>query len=165
MDDYKHKDNVELLNMLEISGAANQYLLFQFRQKLLAINLHELRSIVPVRALTPVPGCPPHYRGVISLRGTVIPVLDFSYILEKESDDQNRSFIIVLKDEQDSIGITADKVLKISILPEEDILPVETYLTDNNPEFYSGIFRYGNRYGLIINFEMMIKKTLETIDD
>lgn len=144
------------------------FLLFRLQEKLLAVELLELKNIIPWKKITPVPGSPPHYLGVISVRGTVVPILDFSVVLNGKpttTDNKTTPFIIILHDGTESLGMPVETIIKIIKLGHEEILPVDMYIEEDNMELYSGIFRFNNVYGLIINFRKVISKTLDTINE
>ena len=143
----------------------NQYLVFQSGAKLMAVKLSELRSIVPWRGITPVPGSPSEYMGVTSLRGTIIPIVNFAYLLTKNPETKPSPFIVIIRDEDENLGIPVDGILKIVVLREEEILPVQSSLQADNPEWFTGIFKFREQYGLILNIGTMFTRNVDVIDE
>ena len=101
-----------------------------------------------MRHIARVPGSSEHFLGVTSVRGTILPVLNFSYVLSEKPDDLTGKYIVILKDGDDNLGLPVHNVLKVSSWSKQDLLPVQANVKDRNANYYTGAFRFGNRYGL-----------------
>jgi purine-binding chemotaxis protein CheW len=107
-----------------------------------AIEGQYLREVLPLRALTPVPGAPPFIAGIINVRGQVISVVDVRTFFELPGQgisDLNR--VIVLRKDDIEFGILADAVVGIRAVPLEELQPSLPTLTGIREEYLKGIAR------------------------
>lgn len=90
-----------------------------------AISILRIREIVRIPRITFVPGAGPCYKGIINLRGDVLPVLDLGEMLGTRTDPaQKRARIVVIQDEEDAlIGAIVDEVIKVTRYTELRSLP------------------------------------------
>ena len=85
-------------NQMVIQDQLRQYLTFQAGNKDLAISILDVKEIIEINTITDVPMTPDYIRGVINLRGNVVPVIDLSARLGKHcSEITKRSCIVLVK--------------------------------------------------------------------
>ena len=114
---------------------AGKYLTFQLGNEHYAIQVLRVREIVKVQHITAVPDTPPEVRGVINLRGKVIPVIDLRLKFGMpESEYGHRTCIIVVElnsSHSGPMGIIVDEVSEVLNLADSDI--------QDTPDFGSGV--------------------------
>jgi chemotaxis signal transduction protein len=101
-------------------------LVFGLAQERYAIELEEVSEVLPFVRCTPVPGGPPHFLGVISLRGDLRPVLDLGSLLAaSENGNRDSGFVLMLRRPGQEIGLKVDRIEELrDIRPEaSDVLP------------------------------------------
>lgn len=84
------------------------------------LRVHEIKSFVPV---TPVPNAPSHVRGVMNLRGTVVPVVDLRVRFNASHEDSRTTVIILAAVGGKIVGFVVDGVSDVLDLPPESITP------------------------------------------
>lgn len=102
----------------------DRYLTFTLADDIYGLEVRYVTEIVPMQPITPVPEMPEYVRGVINLRGRVIPVLDIRLrfqMMPREYDD--RTCIIISELDELDIGLIVDRVDDVVMLPEEDVAP------------------------------------------
>ena len=108
---------------------------------------------------TPLPHTPDYVRGVINLRGTVLPIIDLAARLALPPDENNdRSVVIVVHENDETVGLLVDAVSDILTISRTDLQTPPDMAADNQHRFVSA---------LIIEDERMIRvldlhKTLST---
>jgi purine-binding chemotaxis protein CheW len=107
------------------AGLLRELLVFTLDGDRYAVPVEWVREIVRLRAITPMPRVPPEIRGVISLRGEIVQILDMCLRLGMEARKATRaSRIIVLHGEQGSVtGLLVDSVIEVLRVGEEAIQP------------------------------------------
>ncbi len=108
-----------------------QYVVFKIGDREFAIEIDNVKTIEKITEITPVPGARDFVKGVINLRGEVIPVFNTRErigLKDKGFDDESRIIIINVKDIE--IGITADTA--------KEVIDVEDDLIDAGTEFAGG---------------------------
>lgn len=112
-----------------------ELLTFRLAEQEYALNIMSVREIRGWTHATPLPHAPKYMKGVINLRGTVLPVLDLGARLALADREQNqRSVIIVVKHQDKVTGLLVDAVSDIITLTKADLQPPPTLsagATDN----------------------------------
>ncbi len=126
--------------------ASTDYLSFELSGETFAIETGCIKEIIEYGSVTRVPISSPVMRGVINLRGRVVPVIDLAVRLGKNSFiDVRRPCIILVTipydDEPMDIGITIDSVNEVMALYEHHIETVPAFGTSINPKYLSGMGR------------------------
>lgn len=119
-----------------IDSRAGKYLTFRLGKEEFGIQVRHVREIMGVQDITPVPGTPPHLKGVINLRGKIIPVVDlrikFSF---PEAVFTETTCIVVVQVDQEGestlIGLIVDGVSEVLNLASADI--------EDAPDFGEGV--------------------------
>ena len=129
---------MDISNNENASDLDGKYLTFKTDNQLFAIEVADVVQIVGLQTITTMPDSPAYEKGIINLRGSIIPVIDFSLRLgrtEKEYND--RTCIIVLNINGQEIGLIVDEVdsvikieiEKISDPPNKSEVKKDNYIT------------------------------------
>jgi len=143
-----------------------QYLTFTLDQEEYGIEILKVREIIGHQKLTKIPYASGFVKGVINLRGTVIPVLDLrtKFSLETKIYDKLTA-IIVLEISGRIMGTIVDSVSDIISLSQDEVQPTPSFPTTMRTEFIKGIGKKDG--GLIILLDMdriLSPKELEDVD-
>lgn len=133
-----------------------QYLTFMLGGEVFAIGILHIKEIIEYGQLTTVPMMPTFIRGVINLRGAVVPVVDLaSRFGGKASEVTRRSCIIILElnGEADTqvIGVVVDAVNEVLEIAGADIEPPPTFGTRIRTDFIQGMGKVQERFVIILN--------------
>lgn len=123
-----------------------QYICVRLGDEQYGINIKFVDNIGRMQKITRVPKAQPYYLGVINLRGEVIPVMSIRRRLNQEQDEfTNKSRIIILKFEQDLVGVVVDEVKEVVNLKDEDIEKVAHNGKDEKSSFINGVGKYDDQ--------------------
>lgn len=101
---------------------AVKYLLFRLGDEEYGIRVSHVREIIGMRPVTELPDSPAYVKGIINLRGKVIPVLDVRLRFNLEELDHNeRTCIIVVDVERLSVGLIVDTVSEVVDIPPSQV--------------------------------------------
>lgn len=118
----------------------SQYIVVKIGNEQYGINIKYIDNIVRMQKITRVPKTQVYYRGVINLRGEVIPVMSLRLKLALESDQfDNKTRIIIVKMDNATIGIIVDEVREVVTLYEDSIEMVVYNPADDRINYISGI--------------------------
>lgn len=107
----------------ERTGEEREVLCFLLGEEEFAIDVMELKEIIKPREVLEVPETPPSVRGIIFLRGEVVPIVDLRVRLglpQKEIDRHTR-FVLAGTGDQERVGLVVDRVKQVSRIPERAI--------------------------------------------
>ncbi|HET9646554.1 MAG TPA: chemotaxis protein CheW [Burkholderiaceae bacterium] len=147
-----------------------QYLTFMQGGELFAIGILAIKEIIQFQGVTTVPMMPECIRGVINLRGAVVPVVDLPARFGRPgSEVTKRSCIVIVEveaaDECHVIGVMVDAVSEVLEIAAADIEPAPTFGTRIRSDFILGMGKVQDRFVILLdaNQVLAIDPTIETL--
>jgi purine-binding chemotaxis protein CheW len=133
-----------------------QYLTFQLGEEIFGLDVSHVREILEFTTVTKVPKTPDYMRGVINLRGSVVPVLDMrlKFGLTQTEKMVNTCIIVVevsFEDEHTIIGALVDSVQEVFEMEPEQIEPAPKIGTQLKTEFIKGMGKKDDHFIVILN--------------
>jgi purine-binding chemotaxis protein CheW len=138
-----------------------QYLTFMLGGETFAIGILHIKEIIEYGQLTTVPMMPDFIRGVINLRGAVVPVVDLaSRFGGRRSEVTRRSCIVILElqveEETQVIGVVVDAVNEVLEIAAGDIEPPPAFGTRIRTDFIAGMGKVQERFVIILNVDNVL---------
>ena len=138
-----------------------QYLGLFVGEEQYAIGILRIREILRFESITRVPGMPASVRGVINVRGSVVPVVDLAVKFGlPESEITGRTCIVVLEVQVEGqgtvMGVMADSVSQVVELGREDILAPPAFGTRVRADYVVGMGRSGRKFILILDIDKLL---------
>ena len=101
-----------------------KYLIFSLGNEFYGIEIKYVTEIIGVQPITEIPELPDYIKGIINLRGKIIPVMDVRIRFKKSPMEYNdRTCVIVIDVKDTSVGLIVDSVSEVLSIEEEDIVP------------------------------------------
>jgi purine-binding chemotaxis protein CheW len=140
---------------------AVQYLTFQMAGEEYAVGIMRVREIVQLERVTRVPSAPRWIRGVVNLRGSVVPVADLALKFGMEPSPLTRWSCLViveveLRGEPAVMGVLADSVRQVMDLADADIEPPPSFGTRIDGEFLLGMARQEGGFALLLDIDRVL---------
>lgn len=134
-----------------------KFLTFALGEEQYGIEIKYVIEIIGIQVITQVPELPPYVKGIINLRGRIIPVMDVRLRFKKEAREYtDRTCVIVIDIRDISIGLIVDTVLEVLDIPEESIVaPPDVHKGFHN-KYIKGIGKVGNEVKLLLNCDRLI---------
>lgn len=134
----------------------NSYLTFELNKESFAVNVARVKEILEVPRITKIPKSPGYLKGVINLRGNVLPVIDtrVKFAMASTENTINTCIVVMeidIEDEQIVIGALVDSVKEVVEFSENEIKPSPAIGTQYNAEFIEGIVKLNNEFSMILN--------------
>ncbi|MBN8238331.1 purine-binding chemotaxis protein CheW [Marinobacter hydrocarbonoclasticus] len=152
----------EVARIADTSGDQNQYLTFQIGREMFAVGILHIREIIEYGSLTTVPMMPDFVRGVINLRGSVVPVIDLSARFGRgESNINRRSCVVILEvegtDESlQEIGVIVDAVSEVLEIPPADIEPAPNFGARIRADFIAGMGKVEGQFVILLDVQQAL---------
>jgi purine-binding chemotaxis protein CheW len=156
------------MSAADISEAI-QYLTFKLDEEVFALDVAKVREILEYTGITKVPQTPDFMRGVINLRGSVVPVIDLRLKFGMSATERtvNTCIIVVeveLDDETLILGVLADSVQEVIEMEPEQIEAAPHIGTHLNTDFIKGMGKHDNRFIMILDSDKIFTgEELQTI--
>jgi purine-binding chemotaxis protein CheW len=142
-----------------------QLVIFKISQQEFGVEINQVREIVRLVPITPVPRAPSFIEGVVSLRGQVLAVIDLAKRLNmKASPRSEKTRIIVIETEENTIGMIVDEVTEVLRLPQENIDQApELIASEIQQKYLKGVGKLGDRLLILIDLVKILSP--EEIED
>ena len=141
-----------------IDGLQGRYLLFNIEKAFYGLPLAMALEILTIQSITRLPCVPPYIKGIVNLRGKVIPVLDVRKKLglsERDYDDKTCIIVIDLHDMH--VGLIVDMVSEVLTVPQENIIPPPK----NCASYISSVSQLEDKLVLNLDCETFFRSDLE----
>ncbi|HOE42082.1 MAG TPA: chemotaxis protein CheW [Rhodoferax sp.] len=142
---------------------AKQYLTFMLGGEMFSINILSIKEIIWYANLTEVPMMPACIRGVINLRGAVVPVMDLSSRFGKPSTPVTKSTCIVIieietqtEGERQNMGVVVDSVQAVLEIASSEIEQAPSFGTKIRPDFIEGIGKVNGKFVILLNVNQVL---------
>lgn len=140
---------------------SHQYLTFTLGDEHFAIGIAKVREVLDFTDITKVPRTPDIMRGVINLRGHVLPVVDLKQSLGMSAVEKTvDTCIVVVEAEIDSqilsVGMLADSVQEVIDIDPTQVEPTPRLGTRMNTDFLCGMGKHGDRFLMILDIDKVL---------
>lgn len=134
-----------------------QYIVTQLGEEQYGIDIKLISNIVRMQKITRVPKVSPYIRGVINLRGEVIPVISLRLKMGLADDEITKKtrIIILTLEQHESIGVLVDEVKEVVTLDEEHVEKV-SYDKDDKAKFLSGVGKYDDKLISLLEIQSVL---------
>lgn len=134
-----------------------KFLTFALGKEDYGIEIRYVTEIIGIQSITEVPELPDYVRGIINLRGKIIPVVDVRLRFKKPPADYNdRTCIIVIDIREVAVGLIVDTVSEVMAISDQDIVPPPDGKTGFNNRYIKGIGKVGNEVKLLLDCEKLL---------
>jgi purine-binding chemotaxis protein CheW len=134
------------------------YLSFKLSDEVFAVHVNEVLNILEMTKITSVPKAPKYLKGVINLRGMVLPIVDARLKFNMEEKEYTTNTCIIVMDLESNseivhVGFIVDQVLEVLELDKEQIGPPPSLGTNYKAEFITGMANVNDEFVMLLNME------------
>jgi len=131
---------------------------FMLSDEQYALDILEIKEIVRLLAITPVPRSPPWLKGIVTLRGVIVPIFDLRSRLglaEIEHGPDTR--IVVVYRGEEFAGLIVDRITQVMRLPLEALEPPPQTIGQVEAEFLRGVARFRDQLVIVLNLPRVVE--------
>lgn len=135
----------------------SKFLTFELGDEAYGIDIFHVREIIGMQPITVVPDVPDYVRGVINLRGKVIPIMDVRArfgLATRTYDD--RTCIIVINVADWTVGLIVDTVSEVLDIPHEQIEPPPRVIAAGNDHYIAGLGKVEDQVRLLLDVNRLL---------
>ena len=152
-------DVTDITNFTEEN--ANQFLVFNLGEEPYGVEILRVKEIIEYDGLTRVPMSPDYIKGVINLRGNVVPVVDVMTLFTRNSVHITAKTCIIIveivgEEESFQAGILVDSVKEVVDIQSENIDSAPTFKTQVGTDFIQGIGKIGDDFVILLNLKLLL---------
>ena len=152
---------------MEEDTQKDRFLTFSLGKETYGIEIKYVTEIIGIQDITEIPELPEYVKGIINLRGKIIPVMDVRLRFKKDAREYNdRTCVIVVDIKDISIGLIVDSVSEVLTIDEQDIVEPPQMSKGLNNKYIKKIGKIGNDVKLLLDCEKLLNEDeLEKISE
>lgn len=144
-------------------GAISQVVSFRLANEEYGLNIMRVQEIILMGNITEIPEVPAYIRGLINLRGKVIPIVDLRKRFGLDVSDTNESTrIIVVNADGNTFGIVVDGVSEVLRIEADQIEPPPTGLLGLEQAYIKGLVKMGEKIMILLNMDTILSQEDQT---
>lgn len=138
----------------------NKYLTFSIGEEVFGIEIRYVTEIIKHQEITDIPDVEDYIKGVINLRGKIIPVMDMRLRFNKiEKEYHDRTCIIVVDVCDITMGFIVDTVAEVILIPEENVVPPPE-INNKKHKYVKAIGKIDSEVQLILDCEKLVTENV-----
>jgi len=142
---------------LEEDTLKDKYLIFSLGQEDYGLEIKYVREIIRIQPIAQVPELPGYIKGVINLRGKIIPIMDVRLRFKKEAREyDDRTCIIVVDIKDIGLGLVVDRVVEVLSIPQEEISPPPQVDKGSQRKYIQGIGKIDNQVKILLDSDKLL---------
>jgi purine-binding chemotaxis protein CheW len=140
-----------------IADSSRQYLTFALGQEEYGVEILKIQEIRGYSAITPLPNTPAYVRGVLNLRGTVVPILDLRRKFGlPEVECTQFTVIVVVRVQGEALGFVVDAVSDVLTFGAKDIQPTPDLHGEIDTAFMNGLAHVGEKLVILLDIDKVL---------
>lgn len=153
-------------NQVGFASDGGQYLTFALGDEEYGVEILKVQEIKGYSAITPIPNTPGYIKGVMNLRGTIIPVVDLRAKLGMDEAEHNQfTVIIVVTVGTKVMGLVVDTVSDVLTIPRAEIQAAPDFGPLVDARFISGMARTGERLVVLLDLDIALDGAVSSLAD
>lgn len=142
-----------------------QYLTFWLNEQEYGLDLLRVREIRGFTSITAIPNMPVHIKGVMNLRGTVLPVVDLRLKFGMPEKEYSKfTVIIIAKSGEKNVGLVVDSVSDVLSLPAQQIHPPPDFGIAVDRNFILGLLKASDRLSILLDLDKLLSESEVTVE-
>ncbi len=128
-----------------------QLVTFQLGEELYGVDIMDVKEIVRVQDVRPIPNAPYYVEGIFNLRSEIIPIINLHkrFHLKKAQLDEGDEYLggfIIINIDGNKLGIIIDRIARVVMIQQSDIQPPPQMISGIGAEYITGVIRQENGY-------------------
>ncbi len=150
-------------NSVDIEGG--KFLSFFLGTEEYAIEILKVQEIIGLMPITPVPKMPDYIRGVLNLRGKIVPVMNLRLRFGLPPvEDTDETCVIVVQDDNFLMGVLVDKVSEVADIMSEQIEEVPSFGIKSHSEYLAGMGKVKDSVKMILDVHKVVFEVAEEVE-
>ncbi len=137
-----------------------QLVSFQLGEELYGVDIMDVKEIVRVQDIRPIPNAPYYVEGIFNLRSEIIPIISLHkrFHLKKaqlEEGDEYLGGFIIINIDGNKLGIIIDRIARVVMIQQSDIQPPPQMISGIGAEYINGVVRQDNSYLIVLDIRRL----------
>jgi len=136
-----------------------QLIVFRAGNEEFGVKIEEVREIIKLGSVTPIPESPDFIKGIINVRGEIVTAIDirsrFSLPIAEEIESKH---IVVTKKDENLFGLIVDEVIEVLRIQGKEIKPAPSLIDSINEKYVDGIISHEDRLIILLNLDRVLSQ-------
>jgi purine-binding chemotaxis protein CheW len=155
-----------LSNETSFATDGSQYLTFRLSQEEYGVEILKVQEIKGYSAITPIPNTPPYVKGVMNLRGTIVPVVDLRSRFSMDEAEYNQfTVIIVVKVGAKVMGLIVDAVSDVLSIARGDLQATPDFGAEVDARYIAGMAKAADKLVVLLDIDRVMNAVDEVAED
>jgi len=147
----------ELNQQIGLTTDGSQFLTFNLGEELYGVDILRVQEIKGYTAVTKIPNTPPHIKGVLNLRGTIVPIVELRTKFGMPTIDYTAFTVIIVVVVRDKVmGLVVDSVSDVLNIDKKDIQPPPQFGGKVDVSFMNGIGKSGDKLVALLDMDRLL---------
>jgi len=147
----------ELNQQIGLTTDGSQFLTFNLGDELYGVDILRVQEIKGYTAVTKIPNTPPHVKGVLNLRGTIVPIVELRTKFGMPTIDYTAFTVIIVVVVRDKVmGLVVDSVSDVLNIDKKDIQPPPQFGAKVDVSFLNGIGKSGDKLVALLDMDRLL---------
>ncbi len=149
----------ELHQQIGLTTDDNQFLTFNLGEELYGVDILRVQEIKGYTSVTKIPNTPPHIKGVLNLRGTIVPIVELRTKFGMPTIDYTAFTVIIVVVVRDKVmGLVVDAVSDVLNIDKKDIQSPPQFGVKVDVSFLNGIGKSGDKLVALLDIDRMLSE-------
>ncbi|XOV93414.1 MAG: chemotaxis protein CheW [Bacteroidota bacterium] len=153
----------------ELNNSKESFVTFMMNEERYAISVFKVTELLEMMPVTKVPRVPEFMRGVINLRGEVIPVIDsrIKFSFPEVADTINTCIIVMqvqIQNRDAKVGIIVDSISEVIEIDKKEILPLPSLNNHKKSDSVTGVIKENDQITMVLDVDAEFKKDVTELD-
>ncbi len=149
----------ELNQQIGLTGDGSQFLTFNLGEELYGVDILRVQEIKGYTAVTKIPNTPSHIKGVLNLRGTIVPIIELRTKFSMPTIDYTAFTVIIVVVVWDKVmGLVVDAVSDVLNIDKKDIQPAPQFGAKVDVSFLNGIGKSGDKLVALLDMDRLLSE-------
>jgi len=151
------KETKDLNQQAGLSTDGSQFLTFSLGDELYGVDILRVQEIKGYTAVTKIPNTPSHIKGVLNLRGTIVPIVELRTKFGMPTIDYTTFTVIIVVVVQDKVmGLVVDAVSDVLDIEKKDIQSAPDFGNQADVTFLNGVGKFGDKLVSLLNIDRLL---------
>jgi purine-binding chemotaxis protein CheW len=143
-------------SMAEENESSQKFLAFYLNKKNYAFQILKVNEVIQLPDITPMPKTPEYMKGVMNLRGQIIPIIDLRLALNMDKTEYNKQTCVIIVKMQIQNLFIVDSVSEVFEIEVSNIEPPPNYGEQHDNEFLNGIGKVKNQIVMLLDIDKIL---------
>lgn len=147
----------ELNQQIGLAADGSQFLTFNLGEELYGVDILRVQEIKGYTAVTKIPNTPSHIKGVLNLRGTIVPIVELRTKFDMPTIDYTAFTVIIVVVVRDKVmGLVVDSVSDVLTIDKKDIQPPPQFGAMVDVSFLNGVGKSGDKLVALLDLDRLL---------